>query len=291
MNRYSERWIASELGFPVEVLRDLSSRTARYYRPFAIPHGNKVRQIDCPVGVLKFIQARIKKRVLAGFPFPEPLHGCVAGRSPFTNAREHCDQSCVANLDLRQFYPSVTCRMVYDVWVDAFGFGHPIASLMTKLTTHGGHLPQGTATSGYLANLVLVPVVDRIKELAVSMGCRVTFYVDDITVSGARARDVLGPLIVIVHGLGLSVGHGKTRVMDRGEPQIVTGYTVNNRNRPSVPLAKREKVRELIHEVRVRRSLGEDVSRFQNSMRGRIAHIGLANPGSAQRLQRLLVRD
>lgn len=174
---------------------------------------------------------------------------------------------------------------------DAFGFGHPIASLMTKLTTHGGHLPQGTATSGYLANLVLVPVVDRIKELAVSMGCRVTFYVDDITVSGARARDVLGPLIVIVHGLGLSVGHGKTRVMDRGEPQIVTGYTVNNKNHPSVPLAKREKVRELIHEVRVRRSLGEDVSRFQNSMRGRIAHIGLANPGSAQRLQRLLVRD
>lgn len=288
MTRYSERSIAATLGVRVELLREVSAQAADYYRRFPIRRGTKVREINRAVGVLQFIQKRIKIRLLVGFPFPEAIHGCVTGRSPFTNAREHRNQPCVASLDLRAFYPSVTCRMVYQAWSQTFGFGHPIASLLTKLTTHKGHLPQGTATSGYLANIVLLPVVSQIRAVAEQMGCRVTFYVDDITISGGRAREVLGPVIEIVHGLGLSVRHGKTRVMGRGRRQLVTGYTVNNPDGPSVPLVKRAVVREIIHELHVRQSLGEDVARFGKSMSGRIAHIRFTNPGSAARLQRLL---
>ena len=45
--------------------------------------------------------------------------------------------------------------MVYGILVEVFGYGRALASLLTKLTTLEGHLPQGTPTSSYLANLVL----------------------------------------------------------------------------------------------------------------------------------------
>lgn len=128
------------------------------------------------------------------FPFPGPFHGCVKGRSPHTNAKQHLNKPCVVSLDPANFFPSVTNAMVYQVWRDVFKFGPPVASLLTKLTTHQGHLPQGASTSGFLANLVLLSAGAELVAIAFAKDCAVTFYVDHISISGARAREVISPL-------------------------------------------------------------------------------------------------
>lgn len=289
--RHSLRWLSAEIRVRRELLVAVDRQLDRYYRPFPIFRpGKKVRRIDCPCGALKFIQGRIKDRLLVTFPFPHPVHGGVRGRSPRTNAAAHGKTSLLVNLDLADFYPSVTAAMVHEVWRDVFHFGPAIATLLTRLTTYGGHLPQGAPTSGYLANIVLLPVVERIREIAARNECEVTFYVDDISISGERGRNAIGPLIDAVHQHRLSIGRGKTAVMPRHVPQTVTGYTINS-GRPSVPRRKRDHVRELIHELGVRRRLGSDVSTLRRSIEGRIAHIRKTNVGNATRLTRLLERE
>lgn len=155
--RHSVRWLAATIHVRRNLLRVVDRRIEKYYRPFSLSRpGKKPRQIDRPVGALKFIQSRIKQYLLASFPFPHTLHGCVPGRSPLTNAGAHGQPPLLVNLDLASFYPSVTCAMVHAVWRDVFHFGPAIATLLTRLTTYRGHLPQGAPTSGYLANIVLL---------------------------------------------------------------------------------------------------------------------------------------
>jgi RNA-directed DNA polymerase len=287
----SVRWLAAAIHARRDLLLAVDGRIERFYKPFALLRPGKTpRQIDRPVGALKFIQSRIKEHLLSTFPFPYPLHGCVPGRSPLTNAGAHGKTPLLVNLDLAGFYPSVTCAMVYAVWRDVFQFGPPIATLLTRLTTYRGHLPQGAPTSGYLANIVLLPTAERIKEICADAACEVTFYVDDISVSGPRAREVIDSLISALHAHYLAVGRGKTKVMAGNAPQIATGYTINS-GRPSVPLAKRDHVRELVHELHIRRTLGYDFTKLLRSIEGRIAHIERTNPGNAERLKRLLTRE
>jgi hypothetical protein len=199
----------------------------------------------------------------------------------------HGKTPLLVNLDLAAFYPSVTTEMVHAVWRDIFHFGPPIATLLTRLTTYRGHLPQGAPTSGYLANIVLLPAADRIGQIAETIDCRPSFFVDDMSISGRRAREVIEPLIAIVREHGLSIGRGKTKVMAGHTAQLATGYTINS-GRPSVPRAKRDHVRELVHELCLRQRFGHDVTRLRASIEGRVAHIGRTNPGHAVRLKRLL---
>jgi RNA-directed DNA polymerase len=133
---------------------------------------------------------------------------------------------------------------------------------------------------------VLLSVSTRIEAVAESLGCSVTFYVDDIASSGANARQMIQPTIEILRDVGLSARHRKTKIMPAGGPQVITGYVVNRP--PSVSTEKREAVRRDIHRMRLAKSRGEDVSALLPSLRGRIAYVRMTNPGSADRLSKLL---
>jgi RNA-directed DNA polymerase len=213
LERSSIRWLAAAPNVRPQFLVGVDGQVQAFYRPFLVKRGAKVRQFDRPGGALKFLQCKIKSTLLATFPFPHALHGCVRGRSPLTNARQHLDQPLVVKIDLADFYPSVTCRMVHSVWQNDFRFGPPIATLLTRLTTYKGHLPQGAPTSGYLANVVLLPAAKEIESIAFAMGCTVTFFVDDIAISGQRARESLTSIIGVIGETGFVT----TTRQDRGD--------------------------------------------------------------------------
>ncbi len=239
LERSSIRWLAAALNVRPQFLVGVDGQVQAFYRPFLVKRGAKVRQIDRPVGALKFLQSKIESTLLATFPFPHALHGCVRGRSPLTNARQHLDQPLVVKIDLADFYPSVTCRMVHSVRQNDFRFGPPIATLLTRLTTYKGHLPpkaHGQAVISLTLSFCRPP--KEIEAIAFAMGCTVTFFVDDIAISGQRARESLTSIIGVIEKQGLSLRYGKTEVMTYAHPQIVTGYTVNNARILSVPRPK-----------------------------------------------------
>jgi len=213
------------------VLRKVANDADAYYRSFEISKGKqkKPRQIDCPGGALEEIQARIKTRLLATISWPEGTNGGVKGRSLTTNARPHVRQPEVVNVDIRNFFGTVTAKAVARAWRENFGCGKDVTWLLTRLTTFKGHLPQGARTSTALANLALLPVEQELATYARERGLRFSVFVDDITVSGVAAHEMIDLIARKLGARGFALSRRKTAVMKCGGRQVVTGVVVNRK--------------------------------------------------------------
>ena len=68
-----------------------------------------VRRVEGLAGAqLAAAQRWIFDQILQKLPITDAAHGFVAGRSTVTNARPHVGQRIVINLDLADFFPSIT---------------------------------------------------------------------------------------------------------------------------------------------------------------------------------------
>ena len=174
--RHSEKWLAWRLGVPLCDLRALASDVRRHYHPFPkVRAGGSPRLIDNPDEQLKAVQRRIRAAILGHESLDESVHGCVKGRSPRTNAEAHCGQRSLARIDVKNCFPSVTNKMVFRVFRGA-GMGPKLARLLTILTTHRGHLPQGAPTSDLLANLALKGSMHACKNCPLASSASMQVY-------------------------------------------------------------------------------------------------------------------
>ena len=138
--------------------------STRLPRPFQKIHLSKPRPIDNPRQELSWVQKRIYRRLLKPICFPEHILGAVPKRSVRDNAERHLASNLLVTLDIRQCFPSITNRQVYQVWADLLGCSPPVAKLLTELTTFDRHLPQGAATSPFLANLFIWMIDEPINH-------------------------------------------------------------------------------------------------------------------------------
>lgn len=113
---------------------------------------------------------------------------------------------------------------------------------MTKLVVWESHLPQGATTSTGVANLAMLRVDMRLRELSRQQGFAYTRYVDDLALSGSRRLLSFRKLIVrIVENEGFRVNSAKIRTMDSGMRQVVTGIVVNRK--PNLAREQRDEIR------------------------------------------------
>lgn len=153
------------------------------------------RVINPPTDRLKQIQKRINKYLNAKIPLPKYAFGAVKNKDNVKNAREHKGQKYVFQTDIRDFFPSISYKRVYAALTSA-GFSPDVASLITRLTTYKGHLPQGAPTSTFLANLVFSTTGDQIQHIANQYNLRFTTFVDDVTLSSQSDFKDLVPAII-----------------------------------------------------------------------------------------------
>ena len=289
--RHSKRWLAWKLGVPVSELQRLAAQPdGSKYRPFLKSKpGRKARLIDNPKGHLKDVQRRIRDRLLADLSLPEWMHGCVKGRSPLTNAAVHQHASRMAHVDVKRFFPAVTNDMVYKLFRQ-MGMGQELARLLTRLTTRGGHLPQGAPTSDRLANLHLATAAARLETIAEDHGLVLSAYVDDLTLSGNGSHRAIDPVIkALREEAGLSVSHRKCGNAGASVPRVVTGYVTNGCHGPSVGRKDRSKIRAAVHKLICAKRSGQDTAALERSVRGQVAHLARTNRGPAARLHRELL--
>jgi hypothetical protein len=194
----------------------------------------------------------------------------------------------VASVDVKDFYPSVTNAAIFRLW-RRLGYGERIASLLTKITTRGGHLPQGAPTSDALANHFMEPVDGEIQRVARDLGLVPSRYLDNIDLSGVRSCEAIPLVIAAIRREGLSVRHKKVFNVCRNSQQIVTGYTVNNGVTPSVSRTEQRRIRSAAHEIIRLRRAGTPAPKMEQRFRGRLAYLRRTNPGAAARLDRQLV--
>jgi RNA-directed DNA polymerase len=244
-------------------LRDLEAGGA--YRSFEIPKksGGK-RRIEAPRGPLHALQKELSVR-LQSVHEPEPgSHGFVEGRSIVSNARCHIRRRWVLNVDLKDFFPSVTEARVRGLFrAPPFDLGHEAAATLARLCCRNGSLPQGAPTSPVLANFAARQLDLELQSIALKYNLAVTRYADDITLSSDAERfpseialrlgggeteilTIAGPVLEdAITRSGFAINTAKTRLQYRSERQVVTGLVVNARLSPMRGHIKL--VRALIH--------------------------------------------
>lgn len=303
--------LAAALGIELGRLRWLTYHRAGaalvHYRRYSIPKKTGgMRGISAPKPSLAKAQRWVFERIVGQLRVEPEAHGFVPSRSIVTNAAPHVGKRVVLNLDLEEFFPSVTWKRAKGLFM-AIGYSEQVSTLLASLTTEpprvevdldGRHLhvaigarrlPQGACTSPAITNVLCRALDRRLAGLAGSFGFVYTRYADDLTFSSDSADKVgalLGFIRRIVADEGFTEHAKKTRIMRRGRRQEVTGVVVNEK-----PSVAREEVRELRAILHNAGRHGFDSQNRKNHpafvehLRGRIAFVAMVDPGRAEKLR------
>jgi len=248
--------IAESMGIPLGRLRWLSyaraaSQTTHWVR-FKVPKkAGGERLISAPMPQLKAAQRWVLENILYKVDVHDAAHGFVPGRSIVTNARPHVGRAVVINLDLKDFFPTVTYKRVWGLF-RSWGYSQQVTTVLALLCTEppidevlldgqrwyvarGARvLPQGAPTSPAVTNLLCRALDRKLTGLAAAAGFTYTRYADDLTFSADHAdSESVGKLLrrvrYLIDAEGFVVHPDKTRVHRRGRRQEVTGITVNDK--------------------------------------------------------------
>ncbi len=313
---HDARDLAGLLGIELKALRWLTyhrrgAAVVHYHRYEISKKTGGVRCISAPKAALARAQRWVFDEILRRLE-PEPqAHGFVPGRSILTNAANHTGKAVVCNLDLKDFFPSITFRRVKGLF-RKLGYSEHVATLLALLCTEPPRvpveldgktyhvalgarvLPQGACTSPAITNALCRRLDRRLDGLARRHGFAYTRYADDLTFSGDNPRAVgrlLKSIRSIVGDEGLTEHPTKTHVMRRSGRQEVTGLTVNDR--PSVSRKDLRILRAILHNAA--RSGLESQNRegrpdFAAHLCGRVEYACMVDPSRAPELRAALAR-
>jgi len=187
----------------------------------------RTRDLYPSVKLLKDVQKRIYNNLLKKIKLPDYAFGGIAKRDNILNAKMHQGNKFFFNTDLRNFYPGITHNQVFDMFIKR-KFSPAISSILTKLTTYKGSLPQGTPTSPYLANLVFYSAGIEIDILTKAHGLTFTTFVDDITISSKMDfQHLINEVMDIIISKGFKISHNKTFYQTK-LPKVTNVIVKNN---------------------------------------------------------------
>lgn len=238
------------------------ARKGRYFS-FKIPKKKKgeFRSIDAPGKGLRNVQRALNLVLQEIYTPHAAAMGFVIGRSVVSNAQVHLGQNYVYNIDLKDFFPSITSGRVFKrLQAKPFCLNEKIASMVSDLCCykHGDLkvLPQGAPTSPTITNIICERLDIKLSRLAKAYGLKYTRYADDISFSGmtnlfAEDKGFCNSLRnIIEQEEHFTINNEKTRLCHRGMRQEVTGLTVNNKTNVSRKYVKQ--LRTLIHNWEVK---------------------------------------
>jgi RNA-directed DNA polymerase len=308
--------VAAALGLSIPRLRWLAFHTEVatrvHYVSFTVPKKSGGRRtLSAPHRILAAAQRWVLTNVIAHLPVEETAHGFLPFRSILSNAKPHVNRAVVVNMDLENFFPSITFPRVRSVFRRA-GYSPAVATILALLCTecprkpvrYDGQLyhvatgprglPQGACTSPGLSNQVARRLDRRLRGLAAKLGATYTRYADDLTFSGGpELNDKVGYLMARVRHLaeeeGFAVNAEKSRVQRRNKAQVVTGLVVNDR--PGVARKEVRRLRAILHRARTEgldQQNREGRPNFRAWLEGKIAYVSMVRPEVGAKLRSAL---
>jgi retron-type reverse transcriptase len=276
----------------------LSNHSERHYRTFSLPkRSGGMRNIQVPDPLLRQVQRHILRHVLSLLPL-SPF--ATAWRPEYSlrhNVLPHLGKKQVLKLDIENFFPGIIFPQVQQLAFAKTCLPYAATTLLSHLCCYRDRLPQGAPTSPMLANLVMRPFDDYIGDWCQQQEIAYTRYGDDMTFSGDfDARRVKNKVAGFLGEMGMVLNEGKTRLMRRGQQQIVTGIIVNE----STPRAPREMRRALRQALYYYGKYGAsavpegfDEQQWLQSLHGKITFILQIHPEDAvlQHARRILQRQ
>lgn len=276
---FTIRQLSLAINVPEAVIVQFANEAVEHYHPFKKEKpGKKPRKIANPDKPLKAIQRRIARNILKNVLFPPEMFGAIKGRSLKDNASVHVRQKILVTLDIKDCFPSVSYSTIFRLFRERFGYSREVSSVMTKLTTFRGALPQGAPTSSALLNIYLIPLCQKLKLYFEPRGCKLSFWVDDIGFSGKDAFLHIQFVARELQKMGFSLSRGKIKIMRKGYHQEIAGLGVNDI--VSVP---KEKIKKYGNELDLYNE--KSVQTFM----ARLTYIENINPKQRTRLERRLL--
>jgi retron-type reverse transcriptase len=304
--------VAAALEVSVPTLRWLAFHTEAaertHYAYFEVPKrsGGK-RLLAAPRPRLAAAQRWVLREILDRLPVEPPAHGFVRGRSTVTNAAPHCRRDVVVNLDVADFFPSITFARVRGLF-ESLGYSGAAATVLALLATEcprsaveydgatywvaAGEraLPQGAPTSPAISNQIVRKLDRRLAGAAAAMGWAYTRYADDMTFSAPAGKRAEIPIVLararhVVEEEGFALNPKKGRVQRRAGRQLVTGVVVNEA--PRLPREEVRRLRAILHGARqtgLAAQNREGRPRFESWLRGRLAYLAMIDRERGSRM-------
>ena len=247
---------AAAIGADLSALRYLlyQRKVSRisHYHTFEIPKksGGK-RLISAPKTKLKALQSWMLENVLNRIQPHEQVHGFVTGRSIVSNAQPHLRKDIVINVDLKDFFPSISYQRVKGLF-HKLGYSEQLSTVFALICTSAEtetvemdgvsyyvqkgnrFLPQGSPASPAISNLIAYRLDKKILGLAAKFNFSYTRYADDLSFSTTKDNEknisrLLFFLKKIIEAEGFTMHPSKTHIMRKGYLQKVTGIVVNEK--------------------------------------------------------------
>lgn len=299
----SEDELAAALGISLKELWFFSIHRERerqpHYITFSIPKrsGGK-RLIMAPKRRLKMIQRKLLSLLVEKLPVSDQAHAFRRGRCIRTGAEPHVAKPSVLKLDLKDFFPSVTCARVRGLLI-AYGYSYPLATTLAVLMTEAErqpvevdgtvfHVPvgprhcvQGAPTSPGICNALLLRLDHRLAGFAKKHNLSFTRYADDLSFSGQMDRAAAARFCPVIHRIvseeGFVINTRKTKWMSQGSRQTVTGVVVNQ----TLGLSRQERRRLRAMAHKLNRQANEAPADLRAKFEGKVAYLSMLNPAQA----------
>lgn len=167
------------------------------------------------------------------------LHSSVKQKSYITNAQVHLGDRYVFAIDLKDFYPSVTKKKIYNFFKEKFHLPPDIAMIYAVLSTCKAddgiyRLGQGLSQSATLAYLVNYEMFNYLYVQASLLEIDMSIYVDDVVFSSRKRipQEFINTLFGIVKSNGMLIKREKVHYYRKESVKKITGvYVDENKTR------------------------------------------------------------
>lgn len=232
------------------------------YRIYRRKKKRGFRIITAPNPELKALQGEfldyLNKKYQDVFESNNHMTGFIPGSSIQDNAKPHLSSEWILNLDIKDFFPSITEELLVSRFYQHLDFKGLSPEKLGKLTCYNGRLPQGSPASPAIANLVALQLIDpTIMQVAEMFGFNYTRYADDLTFSISRKLDrnyvkkFADYIIDFVNKSEIfKINPNKINIKHSSQRQMVTGIVVNNQDF-SVSKPVRNKLRAILYQHKI----------------------------------------
>ncbi len=232
------------LGMTSEELRKIWWFRHRMYSHFDISkRSGKVRVISAPDYRLKMLQQKIARSLSELYNPRNPVHGFVPDRSVRSNAESHLRRKFVLNVDMKDFFPTITEARVQGL-LESVGLDTNVAETIARICTNNGCLPQGAPSSPVISNMICFRLDKSLMGFSKEHRLLYTRYADDITLSSFQPPTTLFEgdrpdsgrlpleklsvqLLSIFGSNGFELNPDKVHYADKNSRRMVTGIKIN----------------------------------------------------------------
>ncbi len=217
------------------------------------------REIHAPNQSLKLVQKHLNYYLQAYYLCikPKEVHGFTInsyheGKSCniVENAKAHVGKAHILNIDLQDFFPSISAKRVKEVFTSPlFEYNEQIANALTLLLTYQGKLPIGAPSSPVISNFICFKLDNDLSNFCETHSFAYSRYADDLTFSSNSliSNEQLQAIIKLIQKNNFTINKKKLRFSCNNKRQTVTGLTVNEKVNVNRVLLK--KIRAMLHDL------------------------------------------